>query len=269
MFVWASRLRPAAPTYVTKDEAFWFENIGEISSNRFNIDRFPGMRDGVFRCYLDLTLGQDHINLRQALLLYDEIWCSPPLAGSQEAFLERQGLTEADLLYMVDTGRLRFVTTQPEERLNIPFLEAVFEHDGDAILGRRTTAALLVADVAHIAELSYLNDPSLIPALRLLAENVSINFGVAADDLLRSFLWPLASRRGSLQGLLDRGSKGGPAIELAKVIAARVKAEIGVDVELEALVLSETVHIGHALNATIFGPLNEPAPYHLLKTAIR
>ena len=207
---------------------------------------------------MDLTLGEDHINLRQALLLYDEIWCSPPLADSQEAFLERQGLTETDLLHIVDAGRLRFVTTQPEERLNIPFLEAVFEHDSDAILGRRTTAALLVADLASIAELSYLNDPSLIPAsaLQLLAEKLSINLGVGADDLLRSFLWPLASRRGSLQGLLDRGSKGGPAIELAKVIAARVKAEVGVDVELEALVLSEAVHIGHALNATIFGPLD-------------
>ncbi len=268
LFVWAAGLRRFVPGYVAQDEAFWFENIGAISSNRFDIARFPGMRDGVFRCYLDLTLGEDHINLRQALLLYDEIWCSPPLAGWQRAFLERQGLTEEDLLLIVDAGRLRFVTTQPEERLNFPFLETVFEHDVDAILGRRTTAALLVADVAHIAELSYLNDPSLMLPLRLLADELSVTLGVAADDLLRSFLWPFASRRGSLQGLLDQGSKGGPAIELAQVIAARVKAEVGVDVELEALVLSETVHIGHALNATIFGPLDEPVSYRLLKTEI-
>ena len=31
---------------------------------------------------------------------------------------------------------------------------------------------------------------------------------------------------------------------------------------------SETVHIGHTLNATIFGPLNEPKSYHLLKSSI-
>ena len=268
MFVWASRLRPNAPTYVRQDEDFWFDNIGDISSNRFPIERFPGMRDNVFRCYFDLTLGEEHINLRQALLLYDEVWCSPPFAHSQGTFLESQGLTEADLLTMVDAGRLKFVTTQPEERLDISFLEAVFEHSVEAILGRRTTAALLVADIAQTAELSLLNDPSLFPALGQLAELLAPETGVEPDDLLRSFLWPLMGRRSSLQGLLYRGSKGGPALSLAKVIADRIKAEVGVDIELEALVLSEAVHIGHTLNATILGPLNEPAPYHLLKSAI-
>ena len=66
MFVRASRLRPNAPTYVAQDEAFWFDHIGEISSNRFPVKRFPEMRDKVFRCYFDLTLGEEHINLRQA-----------------------------------------------------------------------------------------------------------------------------------------------------------------------------------------------------------
>ena len=234
MFVWASRLRPHAPTYVRQDEDFWFDNIGEISANRFPIERFPGMRDNVFRCYFDLTGGEEHINLRQALLLYDEVWCSPPFAHSQGTFLERQGLTEADLLTMVDAGRLRFVTTQPEERLDIPFLEAVFEHSAKAILGRRTTAALLVADVAQTAELSLLNDPSLFPALGQLAELLAHETGVEPDDLLRSLLWPLMGRRSSLQGLLYRGSKGGPALSLAKVIADHTKAKGGVDIALEA-----------------------------------
>lgn len=198
MFVWASRLRPHAPTYVTQDEAFWFDNIGEISSNRFPIERFPGMQDNVFRCYFDLTLGEEHINLRQALLLYDEIWCSPPLAHSLGPFLESQGLTKDDLLAMVDAGRLRFVTTQPEERLDIPFLEAVFEHSAEAILGRRTTAALLVADIGQTAELSLLNDPSLFPVLGQLAREFAPKIGVEPNDLLRSFLWPLMGRRSGL-----------------------------------------------------------------------
>ena len=268
MFVWASCLRPHAPTYVRQDEDFWFDNIGDISANRFPIERFPGMRDNVFRCYFDLSLGGEHINLRQAMLLYDEVWCSPPFAHSQGTFLERQGLTEADLLTMVDAGRLRFVTTQPEERLDIPFLEAVFEHSAKAILGRRTTAALLVADVAQTAELSLLNNPSRPPALGQVARELAPEIGVEPNDLLRSFLWPLMGRRSSLQGLLYHGSKGGPALSLAKVIADHTKAKGGVDIALEAVVLSEAVHIGHTLNATIFGPLNEPDSYHLLKSAI-
>ena len=202
------------------------------------------------------------------MLLYDEIWCSPPLADNQGSFLESQGLTEADLLAMVDAGRLKFVTTQPEERLDIPFLEAVFEHKAKAVLGRRTTAALLVADIVQTAELSLLNDPSLFPALGQLSREFALETGVEPNDLLHSLLWPLMGRRGGLQGLLDRGSKGGPALSLAKVIAALIKAKGGVDVELEALLFSEAVHIGHTLNATIFGPLNERKSYHLLKSSI-
>ena len=268
MFVWASRLRPNAPTYVRQDEAFWFDNIGEISSNHFPIERFPGIQDNVFRCYFDLTLGEEHMNLRQALLFYDEIWCSPPLAQSQDTFLESQGLTKDDLLTMVDAGRLRFVTTQPEERLDIPFLEAVFEHNTGAILGRRTTAALLVADVAQTAEQSLLNDPSLFPVLGQLVELLAAEIGVDPNDLLRIYLWPLMSQRGGLQGLLYCGSKDGPALSLAKVITARAKTEFGVDIGLETSVFSEIVHIGHTLNATILGPLNEPKAYHLLKSEI-
>ena len=155
MFIRAARLRPSVPSYVAQDEEFWFDNISAISSNQLGINKFPGMRDDVFRCYLDLTLGEEHINLRQALLLYDEIWCSLPLADLEDSFLEKQALSRDDLLTMVDAGRLKFVTTQPEERLDIPLLEAVHEHDASAILGRRTTAALLVADVAYTAEQSY------------------------------------------------------------------------------------------------------------------
>ena len=269
LFVWASRLRPLAPPYVIYDEAFWFDNIEDISLNRFPPKQFPGMQQqDAFRCYLDLTVGEKHINLRQALLFYDEIWCSLPLEESHEDFFRSQALSEDDLLAMVDAGRLKFLTTQPEERLHIRFLERVYEHDHEAILGRRTTAALLVADVASVAESSLLNDSGIFAAMGVLADELSSVLCVKQEDLLRSFLWPMASRRGSLHGLIDSGSKGGPALDLAKAVAALVKTRSGVDIELEALVLSEAVHLGHALGGTILGPLEEPNSYHLLREII-
>ena len=268
LFVWASSFRKRAPSYVARDEAFWFENIKGISSNQFPIKRFPDMQDDVFRCYLDLSLGDEHINLRQALLFYDEVWCSPPPASRQDLFLERQALRKVDLLDMVDAGRLRFVTTQPEEGLDISFLEAVHEHSPTAILGRRTTAALLVADVAQTAETSILNDPSLYPALRQASEIVANEINVGCNELLRTLLWPFVGRRRALQGLLDRGTKGGPILSLANQIATFIEEKFGTNVEMETLLLSEVVHIGHALNATVFGPMDEPAFYHRLKSII-
>ena len=265
MFIWASGLRPHAPSYTRWDEEFWFDNIHDIAANRLSIERFPGMRTNTFRCYLDLSLGEQHINLRQALLLYDEVWCSLPLRERHGPFLGQQSLTEEDLLVAVELGRLKFVTTQPEERLQVTFLDEVFERKPTAILGRRTTAALLVADVVRTADTSFLRDTTVVNALVDLAHMVSEVEGVPLRKVLCGFLWPLASRRGGLQGLLDRGSKAGPAMGLAELLSARLQATTGLDVELETLIFSEAVHIGHALDATLFGPVNEPAGFTLLK----
>ena len=105
MFVWAANLRSGAPTYVKQDEIFWFDNIANIYCNRFPIQCFPGMQDVSGRCYFDLSLGENHINLRQALLMYDEIWCSVPLTEKQDNFLAVQGLTK--LCRSTRTGECR------------------------------------------------------------------------------------------------------------------------------------------------------------------
>lgn len=268
LFVWASRLRPHAPRHVRADEAFWFDNIRPISLNMFPPTSFPGIRDGMFRCYMDLTTGTNYMNLRQALLLYDEVWCSLPLESSHDRFLMDQALAEDDLLALVDAGRLRFVTTQPEERLNVRFLEAAYERNPLAMLGRRTTAALLVADLVQTADASRLNDPAALEVLPAVCEILAPTIGVDAHRLLRVFLWPLASRRASLNGLLANGSWGSPVADLGQVIADHLRSKRDVDVELEVRVLSPAVHIAHALNATLFGSLGEPRVWHQLQSIV-
>ena len=266
MFVWASRLRPGAPSYVVDDERFWFDNIESIGANRFDRNRFPGVDDGTYRCYFDFTLGEaKHLNLRHALLLYDEVWCSLPLRECQESFLAAQGLSKDDLLEIVESGRLKFVTTQPEERLDVGLLESINERDGCAIMGRRTTAALLVADVVRTYEQSFLRDPHLLPLIRAASEFLAERVGVDRNGLLQVMLWPLVSLRGGLSRVLDMGSKGGPYLSLADAVAGLVNDVQGVDVQLEAVIAGEPVHLGHALDATVFGPLNEHPAHRNMK----
>ena len=268
MFVWAASLRSGAPTYAKQDEIFWFDNIANISRNQFPIHRFPGMQDAASRCYFDLSLGENHMNLRQALLMYDEIWCSVPLAEEQSDFLAVQGLTQADLLEMVSAGRLRILSTQPEERLDVPFLEEAYERNPQAVFGRRTTASLLLANVAHMAEQSLLNDPALLPGLSEFSRECGPIIGVDPNEILRALLWPMGSRRGSLPGLLDHGSKGGPVNSLSRLISDRVQEETGLDIVLEAYIYGEPVHIGHAIDATVFGPVDEPTLHYTLKSVL-
>ena len=268
MFVWAASLRPGAPTYAKQDEIFWFDNITNISRNQFPVNRFPGMQDVATRCYFDLSLGENHMNLRQALLMYDEIWCSVPLAEKQDDFLAVQGLTKTDLLEMLSAGRLRIVSTQPEERLDVRFLEEAYERNPQAMFGRRTTASLLLANVAHMAEQSLLNDPALLPGLSEFSRECGPIIGIGPIEMLRALLWPIGSRRGSLPGLLDHGSKGGPVNSLSRLISDRVQEKTGLDIALEAHIYGEPVHIGHAIDATVFGPIDEPTLYNKLKSVL-
>ena len=268
LYIIASRLRVNMPSYVLEDEAFWFSNIEAISANQFHRRSFPGLATDSFRCFLDLTVGGNHLNLRQALLLYDEVWCSPPLAECEEDFLRRQELQLGDLLQVVESGRLRFVTTQPEERLNYRFLSGVNERRPDAILGRRTTAALLLSDLVNTAESSLLNDESLLVPMQMVAEALADQLGIAPNELLGCFLWPLASRRDTLQGLFQLGTKGGPIFSLASTIAAQLQAKFDSDVLLETMMLSEPIHVAHAIDATSFGTIDEPPLFHALKAVV-
>ena len=142
LFIGASRLRPAVPAHLRADEEFWFGNLDAICAGRIAVDDMPGIFEGDARCFVDATIG-DHINFRQLLGLYDTIYFSPPLLEQHQAFLDRQALTETDLLDLVGSSRLKILLTQAEERLNVSFLLAAAERSSTAIVGRRAAAAML------------------------------------------------------------------------------------------------------------------------------
>jgi hypothetical protein len=227
------------------------------------VEKFPGIVQEQSQCFLDVTVG-DHINLRQALMLYDTVYCSLPLAENHDAFLQKQAITEDDLLFLIEKGRLKIVSTQAEERLKIPFLEAASERHPKAIIGRRTAAALLVADIVQTADEYRLARPDLYPAIGELAKVLSVACKVPADELLRLIMWPVEARRASLWPLLERGSKGIAPISLGPFLARQIKRLADKDLELECLVATERVHLGHALGATVFPSKDEPTNYHAL-----
>jgi hypothetical protein len=263
----ATRRRPYLPQYAKEDEAFWFENIDAIFAGRVSAKNVPGVLQNQSQCFMDLTVG-DHVNLRQALLLYDTVYVSPPLAEGFEQFLQRQQVSESDLLTLVELGRVKIVMTQADERLNLKFLEAVSERHPTAIIGRRSTAALLIADLVQTADEYRLAKPDARYGVAELAKFFTKLTNIPHDEVMRLLLWPIEARRAALQPLLDRGSKGIAPVGLAPFLARNIKRVTNKDLELESLVVSERVHIGHALNATVFPNLYEPGGLILLMNAM-
>jgi hypothetical protein len=226
-----------------------------------SVNNIPGISEGETRCFVDATIG-DHINFRQLLALYDTVYFSPPLQEGHQKFLDSQALTEADLLVLIETGRLKILQTQAEERLNIPFLSAAAERSAAGIIGRRSAAALLIADIVHMSDNYRLSDPSHYAAVGELSRALAEKSGLSANKLLQFILWPIEARRAATWPLLDRGSKGVPPIGVGSHFASFVKKLTGKDLELEFLMSSEKVHLAHAINATVFPMREEPEGLH-------
>ena len=195
------------PSFVRTDEAFWFSNLDRIYAGNIAVEQIPGVEEGQARCFLDATIGE-HVNIRQLLAFYDTVYISPPLYEGHDAFLAKQALKETDLLTLIEHGRLKIISTQAEERLKIPFLAEAAERSPSAILGRRTTAAILIADLVQTADEYRLRDSAHYAAIGELSKILSEKSGLPADQILEFILWPVQARRASVWPLLDRGSKG-------------------------------------------------------------
>jgi hypothetical protein len=267
LLIRASRLRPAAPPFVRADEAYWFSNLDQIYAGNVAVEQIPGIEEGQARCFIDATIGE-HVNLRQLLTLYDTIYVSPPLREGHDAFLAKQAVTDNDLLTLIERGRLKIISTQAEERLKISFLAEAAERSPSAIIGRRTTAAMLIADIVQTADEYRLRDSKHYPAIGELSKVLSEKSGLPADQILEFILWPVQARRAAVWPLLDRGSKGIPPIGMGPFFATFIEKIGKKDLKLESLIISEKVHIGHALNATVFPPREEPEGLHRLANAM-
>ena len=247
MQVVATRFRNDVPAFTREDEAYWFDNIDAVYRGEITD---PWRTEYPSSCYMDAGF-EGHVNLRQALLLYETVHLSPPLQEGMQAFLADQHLTGDDLCAMAAAGRLKLVLNQPEERLSRRLLDSLHETKPGCIVGRRRTAALVLADLVETCDEYQFNDPSLYGELRQACEIAAEVTKAPAGDIARFLLWPPGARRMSPQVFLERGSKACASLGLAELAASSIKGVTDVDVTFEALMLSEQVHVGHALRATV------------------
>jgi hypothetical protein len=256
-----SRLRPSAPSFVRDDEAFWFENVDALFEGRLSPDFIDPIGHSGISCYLDASVSPQ-IDIRQAVLLYDTIYLTPPIIDPHfqlPTFWDNQHVTRDDVLELMEAGRVRLVLAQPEERTDPSFLSAAHERNPNAILGRMRSAALLAQDIVHTADEYVLGQPALRKQVGLLAGELSKELNIPIKAASQLLLWPLHARRMCIAPLMRRGLMGVPVFSQGHVLAAEIKSTLHRDVELEALATTVEVHVAHALNATLIPPTQEMA----------
>ena len=251
----AHRLRANAPSFVSEDERFYWENVNEAFSGRLSTDLILSESSREMSCYVNASVDV-HLDIRELLLLYDQVYFTPPIVEYVQDFWASQSASRSDFVKMVEAGRLKLVLSQPEERCDIGFLEEVYECSSDALIGRHRAGLLCAADTAQTALHYHFARHDIAPLVPELASLLADQLGADEVDVADTILWPLHAHRLGLEPLLDKGIMGMPAIGLGQILGRIVGRSIKKDINLEATTFSNEVHVAHALNATLIPPSN-------------
>jgi hypothetical protein len=252
-----ARTRPTAPRFVQEDEAFWFDSVRAIFEGAIGPSSIFEVEGAGMSCYLDASAFRQ-VDLRQTVICYDTVFMSPPLTdGTPPSFWESQTLKRDDLLELVASDRLRFVLRQPEERTDLEFLNAVYEANPAALIGRRKAAALLAADLVQTADEYRFNQNGISAHIPEIASHLEPELRMPAQEIVQLLLWPNAARRACLLPLMSTGLMSLGNFGQGRLLGEQLQRITRRDIRLEALVTSDGVHIAHTLHATLIPPLEE------------
>lgn len=263
----ATKLRPRSPSFAREDEEFWFDNIDEIYSGRFDLQPIPGTEDLGSACHIDFSYGNEQLNIRHALLYFDTVLVTPSIAETQDGW-SRQRISDEEILELVDAGRLKFVLTQAEERGDTRILEAARERSEAAVIGRRKTAAVILADLVKTNSEYKLNEAGLRETLPELAHHLAGQLGWSPEQTARFLSWPTTSLRRSLPPLMTNGALGLSAFGQDTLLAEDVLAKTGRDLRLEMMATGFQTHLAHAFRATSIPYIGQPENWRMIYNTI-
>lgn len=243
--------RTQVPLFVAREEEWWFKNLESLFEGRLSPRSFAFTRDAGMACYLQSTVFPQ-IDLRQLLLAYDTIFLEPPLSGQpgQSSFWDSQNLGREDILKLVAADRVRILHSQPEERSDLGFLREAQEANPHGVIGRRQSAALMIANVVETANEYLLAQPSLAGEVQELIRRIASDIGRPVDEIARSLLYPVRARRECLQPLMGRGLMAYNGMGQGEAFAESFQRLRGKDVLIEAGSFGSSIHTAHMLNAT-------------------
>ncbi len=242
--------------FAERDEKLWFDHMDQIYNGTFSKEDLYFYDSSKTSCLVDFSLFQN-ANLRNHLLLYDEVYCILPLAWNMDDFFKNQKITRNEILYLIEKGRLKIITTQPEARLDYGFLNEAYQTNNSAIVSRRALAALSAIDLVEMNNQYILNDPSLDKLLYPLLKEIAQITGQDINHVSNFLLWPKKALRKSFDLLNEAGPHGISNYGVNNVTSPIILNNFNDEkqkqaIELEFIFHSSTLHLSHALDATYF-----------------
>lgn len=231
---------------------FWFERAEDIYTGKATRNDLPFYRGDFLKCFLDFSVF-DNIDLRNVLLLYDTVYIALPIEERLARFLEQQSITPAELIDLVDMGKVVLLLPNLETRYDKKLLLEVYKRNPAAIVGRRGINTLLAS---YLAETKYQYERRL-PGIYKIASDIYMK-GVeqresGVQNIARLIAWPITAAADSFRYLNQSSPMAVSNFGINNVIYENIiKNDEQDKISFEFTVNSLSTHIAAALKATYF-----------------
>lgn len=231
---------------------FWFERAEDVYTGKATRNDLPFYRGDSLKCFLDFSVF-NNIDLRNVLLLYDTVYIALPIEGYLDKFWEQQSITLAELIELVDMGKLVLLLPNLETRYDKKLLLEIYRRTPCAIVGRRGINTLLAS---YFAETKHQYENRL-PEIYKVASDLFM-YGVerrepAVQNIARLIAWPITATADSFRYLNQHSPMAVSNFGINNVIYDNiVNHDVQNKIAFEFTVNSLNTHLAAALKATYF-----------------
>lgn len=243
MYVYSPEYSSSSLLSAERDEQFWYDNINKIYDGSITKDSL-GLNDS-YRCYVDFSLFEN-LNLRNHILLYNEIFCSIP-KGPLHSFFNNQKITRDEFLQLIKNGRIKIIILGSELEYDLDFLKEAESINSDAIITRRALSSLIICDLVEINNTFILNNHDIEKNIGTISDSLGEVLHIDSKFIYDYITFPKKALRNSFE-FLQFGS-------VFKVGGFGVNGIIpykNSNLEFEFASNAHHVHIANALDATYF-----------------
>lgn len=245
--------------WISDEADYWFAHAEEIYINEHadqfddNRRKIPYFRAGQKNCFMDCSVFDAPLDIRQILVLYDTIYIGMPRKKEQDRFFQAQAMTPKELLTLVAMGKVVLVITGAETHYDIKFLNEVYRENPLGIIGRRAANTLVAAYFSEMQWRYTKNYPDIYECTRELYrvghKEENRNLVALADAVI----YPIRAKVQSFQYLNTDGLMSVPIFGVNSVYESVFREQISEkekdNLMFNFMVSAYPIHLAEALNA--------------------
>ncbi len=238
--------------FTINEADFWFEHAEDIYTGKMTRKDIYFYRDGSLKCFLDFSVF-DNIDLRNILLLYDNIYIALPIENYLAHFLEKQNMTISELIELVDMGKVILVLPNLETRYDKDLLLEAYKCNPSAVVSRRGLNVLLAT---HLTETKHQYEKRF-PGIYEVSSEIFMR-GIEQESLnlqnmAHTLAWPITAAANSFSFLNQNGPMAVSNFGINTVINENIKSiDVQDKISFEFTMNSLSTHIATALQSTYF-----------------